>query len=36
MAESLIIHLRNDAEPEWLVCADDGNVVVPAASGPLV
>jgi general secretion pathway protein L len=35
MSESLIIHLRNGAEPEWLVCNDDGSVVERAAAGPL-
>ncbi len=35
MSESLIIHLRNGAEPEWLVCSDDGSVVVQPVSGPI-
>jgi general secretion pathway protein L len=35
MAESLIIHLRDGAAPRWLVCNDDGQVVVNAVSGEL-
>jgi general secretion pathway protein L len=36
MTESLIIHLREGAQPEWMVCNDDGHVVVNAMSGELV
>ena len=28
MSESLIIHLRDGAAPQWLVCNDDGQVIV--------
>jgi general secretion pathway protein L len=35
MAESLIIHLRDGAAPRWLVCDDDGQVVVNPVSGDL-
>ncbi len=35
MAESLIIHLRDGAAPQWMVCNDDGQVVVNAVSGEL-
>jgi general secretion pathway protein L len=35
MGESLIIHLRDGASPRWLVCNDDGHVVVNAVSGEL-
>src|SRR5262245_28926721 len=36
MAESLIIHLRDGAAPQWMVCNEDGHVVVNAISGDLV
>src|SRR3954463_1878815 len=35
MSESLIIHLRDGAQPQWMVCNDDGHVVVHAVSGDL-
>lgn len=35
MTESLIIHLRDGAQPQWMVCNDDGHVVVNAMSGEL-
>jgi len=35
MSESLVIHLRDGAAPQWLVCNDAGNVVVNAVSGEL-
>ena len=35
MTESLIIHLRDGAEPQWMVCNEDGNVIVNAVSGEL-
>jgi len=35
MSESLIIHLRDGAQPQWMVCNDDGHVVVNAVSGDL-
>jgi general secretion pathway protein L len=35
MPESLIIHLRDGASPRWLVCNEDGHVVVNAVSGEL-
>src|SRR6186713_3052362 len=35
MSESLIIHLRDGAQPQWMVCNDDGHVVVNAVSGEL-
>jgi general secretion pathway protein L len=35
MTESLIIHLRDGAAPQWLVCTADGQVVVNALSGEL-
>ena len=35
MAESLIIHLRDGAAPQWMVCNEDGHVVVNAVSGDL-
>jgi general secretion pathway protein L len=35
MAESLIIHLRDGAAPQWMVCNEDGQVVVNAVSGEL-
>ena len=28
MTESLIIHLRDGAQPQWMVCNEDGNVIV--------
>jgi general secretion pathway protein L len=36
MAESLIIHLRDGAAPQWMVCSEDGHVAVNAVSGELV
>jgi general secretion pathway protein L len=36
MTESLIIHLREGAQAQWMVCNDDGHVVVNAMSGELV
>ena len=36
MTESLIIHLRDGAQAQWMVCNDDGHVVVNAVSGDLV
>lgn len=35
MTESLIIHLRDGAAPQWMVCNEDGNVIVNAVSGEL-
>jgi general secretion pathway protein L len=35
MTESLIIHLRDGASPQWMVCNSDGHVVVNAVSGDL-
>jgi general secretion pathway protein L len=35
MSESLIIHLRDGAAPQWMVCNEDGNVIVNAISGEL-
>ena len=35
MSESLIIHLRDGALPQWMVCNDDGHVVVNAVAGEL-
>src|SRR6187401_677099 len=35
MSESLIIHLRDGAQPQCMVCNDDGHVVVNAVSGDL-
>jgi general secretion pathway protein L len=35
MSESLIIHLRDGAAPQWLVCTDDGQVIVNPVSGEL-
>ena len=35
MAESLIIHLRDGASPQWMVCNEDGHVVIDAMSGEL-
>jgi general secretion pathway protein L len=35
MAESLIIHLRDGASPQWMVCNEDGQVVIDAVSGEL-
>jgi len=35
MSESLIIHLREGAAPQWLVCNGDGQVIVNAVSGEL-
>jgi general secretion pathway protein L len=34
--ESLIIHLRDGANPRWMVCNPDGHVVVNAMSGELM
>jgi|SRR6185295_10332671 general secretion pathway protein L len=36
MAESLIIQLREGAAPRWIVCNEDGQVLVNAVSGELV
>jgi general secretion pathway protein L len=36
MAESLIIQLRDGSAPQWMVCNEDGHVVVNAMSGELV
>jgi general secretion pathway protein L len=36
MSESLIIHLRDGVAPQWLVCNDDGQVIVNPVSGELV
>ncbi len=35
MAESLIIHLRNGASPQWLVCNSGGEIIVNPMSGTL-
>ncbi|HTU66222.1 MAG TPA: type II secretion system protein GspL [Steroidobacteraceae bacterium] len=35
MSESLVIHLRDGAAPQWLVCNDDGQVIVNPVSGEL-
>ncbi len=35
MAESLIIHLRDGAAPLWMVCNEDGQVVIDVMSGEL-
>jgi general secretion pathway protein L len=35
MTESLIIHLRDGAAPQWMVCNEDGHVVVNPVSGEL-
>jgi general secretion pathway protein L len=35
MSESLVIQLRDGASPQWMVCNDDGHVVVEAMSGEL-
>src|SRR4051794_19043541 len=35
MAESLIIQLRAGESPRWMVCNDDGQVVVNASAGEL-
>jgi general secretion pathway protein L len=35
MTESLIIHLRDGASPQWMVCNGAGHVVVNAVSGDL-
>ena len=35
MSESLIIHLRDGAAPQWLVCNTDGQVIVNPVSGEL-
>jgi general secretion pathway protein L len=36
MAESLIIQLRDGVAPQWMVCNEDGHVIVNAVSGELV
>lgn len=36
MSESLIIQLREGSAPQWMVCNDDGQVVVNAVSGELM
>jgi general secretion pathway protein L len=36
MTESLIIHLREGVQAQWMVCNDDGQVVVSAMSGELL
>src|SRR5262245_41332195 len=36
MSESLIIQLRDGSAPRWMVCNDDGHVLVNAVSGELV
>ena len=35
MSESLIINLRDGAQPQWLVCNSDGHIVVKPVSGEL-
>ena len=35
MSESLVIHLRDGAAPQWLVCNSDGQIAVQAVSGTL-
>jgi general secretion pathway protein L len=35
MSESLIIHLRDGASPQWVVCNSDGQIVVQTVSGTL-
>ena len=35
MGESLVIQLRDGGTPEWLVCSDDGEVVINRVSGTL-
>jgi general secretion pathway protein L len=35
MSDSLIIQLRDGAAPQWMVCGEDGQVVVEAVSGEL-
>src|SRR3954468_14298168 len=35
MAESLIIQLRDGVVPQWMVCDQDGHVIVNALSGEL-
>jgi len=35
MSETLVIHLRDGAPPRWMVCDNDGQVVVDAVSGEL-
>src|SRR4051812_18722840 len=35
MAESLIIQLREGMQPQWMVCNEEGQVVVNAATGEL-
>ncbi|MBC8026368.1 MAG: hypothetical protein H7Y89_10275 [Steroidobacteraceae bacterium] len=35
MSESLVIHLRDGASPQWLVCNSDGQIVVQPMSGTL-
>ena len=36
MAESLIIQMRDGVAPQWMVCNEDGHVVVNAVSGELI
>ena len=36
MSESLVIQLREGFAPHWMVCNDDGHVLVNAVSGELV
>jgi general secretion pathway protein L len=36
MSETLIIHLREGASPQWLVCNPDGQIAVQPVSGSLV
>jgi len=36
MSESLIIQLRPGSAPQWMVCNDDGHVLVNAVSGELI
>jgi general secretion pathway protein L len=35
MSESLVIHLRDGAAPQWLVCNGDGQIIVNPVSGEL-
>src|SRR6187549_3221521 len=35
MSETLVIHLRDGAPARWMVCSNDGQVVVNAVSGDL-
>ena len=36
MSESLVIRLRDGVAPHWMVCNDDGHVLVNATSGELI